>query len=202
ADPALLVGTITNRLPVELKDAALFFRGRWVEGKSQNIWKGLLSPKVPFRIDDLHLGKGEAQNEWLNTPFDQGPAAPGVNPGRGPSKETSTVSQPGKLMKSIFFPTRQGVSHANDGLRWLDESWRIGTLPALEGVGGTRYRDEVILVARVTVPSGAAETVAQHGASAARLWLGGLPRAGKQRPPLKGFLSQETYVRVYIPIKK
>jgi hypothetical protein len=157
---------------------------------------------VPFRIDDLHLGKGEAQNEWLNTPFDQGPVALSPTPARGSSRETSTVSQPGKLMKSIFFPTRQGVSFANDGLRWLDESWRIGTLPALEGMGGTRYRDEVILVARVVVPSGAAETVAQHGASATRLWLGDLPGAGKQRPALKGFLSQETYVRVYIPIKR
>jgi hypothetical protein len=51
------------------------------------------------------------------------------------------------------------------------------------------------------LPSGPAEEVSQDGVSATRLWLGHLPGEGN-REPLKGYLSQETYVRIYIPVPR
>ena len=63
-----------------------------------------------------------------------------------------------------------------------------------------RYREEVILVGRGPLVSDQSETVTQDGVSPSRLWLGRLPGADGQRPALHGVLTQETYVRVYIPV--
>ena len=49
--------------------------------------------------------------------------------------------------------------------------------------------------------SGPAETVSLDGCSPTRLWEGDLPGTAPQRPALSGQMSQETYVRVYIPLK-
>ena len=63
-----------------------------------------------------------------------------------------------------------------------------------------QHLHEVLVVGRAVVPSGAAETVSQNGASATRLWLGRLPGDPRGREPLEGKLSQETYVRVWAPV--
>ena len=43
------------------------------------------------------------------------------------------------------------------------------------------------------------ETVTMSGVSPTRLWLGTLPGEG-DRESLQGFLGQDTYVRIYIPV--
>ena len=76
----------------------------------------------------------------------------------------------------------------NNALRYLDQSWR------------RKNQDELILFGRVAAKSGPAEEVTQSPAGACRLWLG--PREpGKGRPALPGTLNQETYVRVFLPVR-
>jgi hypothetical protein len=65
-----------------------------------------------------------------------------------------------------------------------------------------RYRDEIILIARAPMLCDRAEDVSTHAASPSRLWLGELPGGERTRPALKGFITQETYLRVYIPVRE
>jgi hypothetical protein len=64
------------------------------------------------------------------------------------------------------------------------------------------YRDEAILVARVS-ENGLAESIMANptGPSVTKLWLKGLPGNLTGRQPVPGTLRQETYIRVYIPVK-
>ena len=55
---------------------------------------------------------------------------------------------------------------------------------------------------RVARQEGPAEKVTQDPASPSRLWLGQLPGPGKERPALNGTMTQETYVRLYLPVKE
>ncbi len=77
----------------------------------------------------------------------------------------------------------------NSGLRTVNQSWRLKD----------PFRDEVILVARTPYASGKASKVNDEGL--VQLWNDQLPDPATPCPPLTGFLSQETYVRVYIPVK-
>jgi hypothetical protein len=70
---------------------------------------------------------------------------------------------------------------------------------AVLNVGERRYLDEAILIGRVAIAPGTAEKVVDTNISPTRLWLGKLPGEG-EREPLPGFLGQDTYVRIYIPI--
>jgi hypothetical protein len=91
---------------------------------------------------------------------------------------------------ALFFEElNRGTSgDSNSCLRTLDQSWRLGL-------------GEAILLARFAPQQGPAETVTQHLASASRLWLGKLPAAGETRPALDGILRQDTYIRVFLPVK-
>jgi hypothetical protein len=61
---------------------------------------------------------------------------------------------------------------------------------------------EAILVAKTELRSGAASEIAADPGTPSRLWLGSLPSSGNTQPPeLVGMLRQETYVRVYLPIR-
>jgi hypothetical protein len=80
-------------------------------------------------------------------------------------------------------------------LRDLDQRWRLDP----------DNRQEVVLFGRA-MPAvgqnseGPAEDMTQSGLSPSRLWLGKLP-GEPNRPALIGTLFQETYVRVFIPVK-
>src|SRR5262249_60871815 len=87
------------------------------------------------------------------------------------------------------------------GLRGFAQPWRLQPLPEYPEPDRTPYRDEAVLVARTPMLSDKAELVSTHGASPSRLWVGALPGSGGERPHLPGFLVQETYLRVYIPVK-
>jgi hypothetical protein len=90
----------------------------------------------------------------------------------------------------------------NSGLRALDQGWRMrGMQGAPDNKVEKQYLDEAILVGRVAQAPAAAETITLSGVSPTRLWLGTLPGEG-ERESLQGFLGQDTYVRIYIPVSR
>jgi hypothetical protein len=82
-------------------------------------------------------------------------------------------------------------------MRYLDQSWRLARSRRDDPAS---WRDEVILVGHAATLEGRGEDVLGEPASATRLWLGKVPGPGEIRPPLNGTVSQETFVRVYIPV--
>ncbi len=90
---------------------------------------------------------------------------------------------------------RGGADLANAGLRHLDQSWRVG------GGGKESPADEAILVGRVRATGGAEPLMTDPaGPSGTTLWLRETPGSGP-RTPVPGTLRQETFVRVYVPIR-
>jgi hypothetical protein len=182
----LLSGTITSGLPVELEDVYLFVNkddgGRWY-------FLDRLLPDDPRRIDAVLKGTSKMEKDWVTggvagTPIRQN------TPGR---RNYGTVAQPaGSVIKRVLFTEAEGNSQVrNYALRNLDQTWRR-TDP-----------EEVMLFGRVAPKAGPAEEVARSPAAACRLWLGpgGPPGVNRPRPILPGTLNQETFVRVFIPVR-
>jgi hypothetical protein len=189
AQPDLLEGTITSHLPVDLKDVTLLYKDKAYEVP------GGLTQGLPRSINDLKIGAmaggGENLNLWLAKIFDErtSKAAKAVKIHQG---QSTTVLPARAHMKSLLFHAARTDANAdhNSQLRSLDESWRLKE----------SHREEVILIGRTAYVEGKAEDVSKNDVSASRLWLGGLPDSGKPRKDLEGTLSQETFVRVYIPV--
>jgi hypothetical protein len=208
-----LVGRITNNLPVELQGVALFYREKWYDLKN-------LAPGESRRVDPLFArdaqGQGRAFGEWLRDYQSLAPQSALAPSGRPINASFQMGQSAHRLVKAVLFhqayqgARREGAGApagwqaddwVNGGLRTFDQTWRIRPQPEVPVPARTRYRDEVVLVARTPLLSDRAEPVSEHGASASRLWVGRLPGQGEQRPGLAGFMTQETYVRVYIPVK-
>ena len=185
--PDLLTGTIRNDLPVELEEVYLF-QNRGEGGK----WYSLdrLQPHETRRVDALIRGDGKDTKGWITAPS-QAPAiakAPQQPTRRGFS--ASVEATPLVLKRMLFQEAEQANNRRSSSpLRFLDQSWRL------------RNQEELILVGRVARKEGQAEDVTRDPASATRLWLGGLPNPKEARPTLQGTLSQETYVRVFLPVR-
>ena len=87
----------------------------------------------------------------------------------------------------------EGVVPENASLRRLDQSWRLSA----------QNRSEVILVGRAVLPVGPAEESLSGPSAASRLWLRGLPGSGDREPMPRGSTGrQETWVRVYLPVRQ
>jgi hypothetical protein len=189
-----LWGTITNHLPVELQGVTLFYRGKWYS-------LGNLVPEGDRRVEPL-FERGEKARElaeWFNDPTVLRPAAAAGPAGRHLNPQLLANVSSSLRIKQLLFHEKYGDHDLyNSGLRGLDQSWRLdkhGEPAAL------RHREEVILVGRGPLVSDQSEAVTRGGDSPSRLWLGRLPAAGTERPALHGVLTQETYVRVFIPVK-
>jgi hypothetical protein len=160
-------------------------------------------PLVPKETRRLDLLPGSPLREW----FDQGgsplaPNLPVVPAGRNLSAENIQDRSFHRLTKQLlFYHLSRGQGFEQDAsTRGLDQSWRLERQP-VSGLEGD-YRDEAVLVARTPIVSDRAEAVLDSKHSPSRLWLGELPGAeGATRPPVRGFLTQESYVRVYIPVR-
>jgi hypothetical protein len=185
-----LSGTITSHLPVELRDVTLFYANRYYS-------LGTLTPGSPQRIDDK-MAQGNSPQTWFGQGLAEGNV--GRNPNRRPASYGQDAQPVGTYIKSILFHaysgdnTQQNVR--NSSLRFLDQKWRLDD----------KNRGEAILFGVAAPPAGLAsegnaEDVSKSGLSASKLWLGALPGDGKSRGAIQGTLSQETYVRVYIPVK-
>jgi hypothetical protein len=190
----VLWGTVTNHLPVVLQGVTLFYRGKWYP-------LGDLAPGEGRRVERLFEPgvKGGELAEWFNNRDVLRPGAAAGPAGRHLNPQLLADVSSYQYIKQLMFHGKSGGHDLyNSGLRHLDQSWRLdkhGEPAAL------RYREEVILVGRGPLVSDQAEAVTRGGVSPSRLWLGRLPGAGAERPALHGVLTQETYVRAYIPVK-
>ncbi len=178
-------GTITSRLPVSLDSVVLFYHNQRYE-------LGRLEPGAPRKLDDLSVGGfGGGPERGVDIWFTdvKGPAYvndPWNARYQPPQKYESAFG----IVKELMFSaadTNTGRP-CNSSLRYLDETWRL------------QAGNELIVVGRVPRQVAAAEQVSQDAATPTRLWLGQVPAPGEPRRPLAGKLSQETYVRVFIPL--
>jgi hypothetical protein len=178
-DGKAISGAFTNNLPAELQGTVLFFQGQWYA----------LGDLVPGESRDVGtlFERGEKRHslaDWLNDEA---------------LRPRSSLLPSYGLLRPLLFHDIGGVGRPNSGLRQLDQTWRVS--PQAES-GQRRYRDEAVLVARTPPRTGKAETVTQDGDSPSRLWLDELPGSRPQRPALSGYLQQETYVRIHIPLTR
>lgn len=171
------VGTITNQLPFELSDAHLIVGGG--RGGMVYSFDKPLVTDTPQRL--LSNRQGRTLADWLTSGVPQ----QGFGQNRpAPSDKTSI------FRRISFFQSDPGARQTrNVTMRNLDLSWRL------------RLKNEAILVARVAHKSGPAEQITADPISSSRLWLGKLPAANETRPPLLGTINQDTYIRVFIPVK-
>jgi hypothetical protein len=198
-----LVGRLHNKMPVDLTEVSLFFGGHWYALDD-------LPAGGFYRIDGMGIkfasGTRNLQ-QWMTDPFKNATLA-GLarSHARGRQEDPSGISPAteltgtARLMKSILFQNLDadplGTLGTSD-LRLLDQSWRVrGVRPPR---GELLFLDEAILVARAVRPPAPAEEVTRSGICPTLLWLGRLPGEG-EREPLPGFLAQDTYVRIYIPV--
>jgi hypothetical protein len=180
--PALR-GTVTNNLPVELKDAVLLHQkvyyplGDLRPGEATDITKAVAGGQ------GKHLDNWFRES-WWNVDL---PANPQYRRPKGITAHIPASS----LMKTLLFHKADAANPIrNSFFRHLDQGWRLSE----------KHQDEVILVGRLAPKTAAAEKINGEGLSPTRLWLGQLPGGNREWQPPAGTLSQETYVRVFIPV--
>jgi hypothetical protein len=191
ADPAAVTGSLVSNLPVGvLADPVLVYAGR--------VYK--LPPLTPGQKVDVPAvspeaadGGPRAEADWFAA--NAGPDTTQVVARAGDGSPTPGTQQP--LWRALFHERMKartpGSPLENASLRELDQSWRLADA----------NRDEVMLLAKVPAANGPAEQLltAPDGPAATTLWLKGLPGQGEARTAVPGTLRQETYIRVFIPLK-
>ncbi|HLJ98208.1 MAG TPA: hypothetical protein VKU02_33930 [Gemmataceae bacterium] len=184
-ESSLLSGKITSRLPVDLEDVVIY---TGIGGDAKWYSLGRLVPDGSVTVANIHAAGREAMSmeQWLEdvpAQYRRNAAASRLPYATTPADATITV------VKGLLFHQFDRKAQRNNALRFLDQSWRL------------RHKDEVVLFGRIPRQEGAAETLTAGGAAPTRLWLGSMPAMGQARPPLSGTLTQETFVRMIIPIR-
>jgi hypothetical protein len=181
-DPDQLMGTVRNRLPFELNDAGIIYLNKWfpldapLEGKSE---RPVAVSRDPSGIVGIE--------RWA-------PPVVGTEGDRTSSKfEASAVVQ------TLCFHEAVDLNKhwTNHFFRRLDESWRLSDKDR-HLYQGTR---DAVLFARLPRNDGAAERVNADAHTPTRLWLGDLPGGQKTRPALAGSMIQDTYIRIFLPVR-
>jgi hypothetical protein len=200
ADPKGLVGTITSHLPVEkFSDVALFWHGHAYDLGTELPTGVAKAVNMSAETGRGPTGVESSVRDWLTDLSKRYAGAPkSVPKGQNPygSFDAGTTTQPNFRLWDVLF-TEIAADHMrtqapNASLRRLDQSWRVGD----------DRSDQAILVLRIPTREAQAEEMTQSPESPSRLWLGELPTNGGTRPALHGTLKQETYVRVFIPVKQ
>ena len=203
-----VTGKIENNLPVDLEDVTLFYRGKWYR-LSKELKEGrLVRDGGFFDVTNLKMGDpGAPGQQPLDSWFRDPTILATARPASGSSRRTGWQGVPqgvpswtDEKKEMLFYQER--LNALNSGLRTLNQAWRLEQRPTEYGPEkNLPYREEVILVARAAAapPNTPGHEVNDKGL--VRLWNDKLPGAADKCPPLSGFLSQETYVRVYIPVK-
>lgn len=193
----ILVGSITNNLPVEnFMDVALFWRGK-VFSLPKEFPIGVPSP-ISFSAE-AGVDNVENVKDWLKSPkrYPEGgsPWTPPVVSRGFQSSDNGSTSNPNFRLWPILFSDIVTDDHRqyapNASLRRIDQSWRVGL----------DRPEQAMLVMRLPTREEEAESMTKSPLSPSRLWLGALPTAGGQRPAIQGRLKQETYIRVFIPVR-
>jgi hypothetical protein len=195
-DGTALVGTLVNHLPVELQGVGLFYRGQWYTVP-------VLMPGQRLEVQSL-FERGVARKpvaDWFNDPA-WTPRVPVAAFNEASRPQVLGAQKSYRALKPLMFHALSGNAEADDsGLRPLDQSWRLQPLSMVPTPPQLQYLDEAILVGRAPSVTDRAEAVTAGGSSPSRLWLDALPGTRPDRPALDGHLSQETYVRVFIPVR-
>jgi hypothetical protein len=206
-DVSGLTGRLTNNLPVALQDVCLFYDNQWY-------YLGNLAPGERRRVDDVFARDAQGQRkpitEWFDgrRPADNKPyLAPNVALApSGRSVNAAFLNDRGSyaLLKALMFYERANRAATNAGLRRIDQSWRLDEQLVYpdEQERARKYRAEAILVARAPMLCDHAEQVTKDGATPAQMWLGELPGPGQDRPTMRGVITQETFLRVFIPVQR
>lgn len=182
-EPQKVTGTITNQLPVALNNVYLIYG----TGTNKASVYALAQPLQPGEAQEINLSRLESKHisDWFTNQTPAGNFNQSVSRGT----RAGTIDKDEILHRLMFHEFVPPASRAqNASMRDLDESWRI------------RLKNEIILVGRAPKASNASELVTRSPSSPSRLWIGRLPSAEKP-PELLGTMSQDTFVRVFLPIK-
>jgi hypothetical protein len=199
------LGEIVNNLPVPIDDVVVLYNG-----KIHTRVKQLPPDGQPVSIDDILRNPLEQREEFvandkiLKPPDDPRPRArnefvpPPDRKMMAPSGIANYAPEPPyKLLKRMMnYDALVRKEWSNAGARNLDHTWRIKA----QGEKDV-HRDEVILIGRIGPKDASADEVTSKGFTPTALWLGRLPGTTDKRPKIDGSLRQETYIRVYIPVK-
>jgi hypothetical protein len=181
-------GTLKSNLAVDLDDVWIFYADRCYP-----IDRGLPAGKdgPPLKVN-LTIQQAQQASQWVAQ----------RDRDTRPTTSQGTYDPIGSV-KQIMFLEHLDVTRslANHSQRRLDFSWRLGPEPP-EIVLERRPR-EAILVARVPLRSGHAESIADDASRPlpTQLWLGALPDSGGSRPPLVGTLNHDTFIRMILPLR-
>jgi len=197
-DPSKVFGSFTLNLPAPvLSDCVLFYAGQAYPLPGGTIRPGEAVRPVWDKLVPAaqYLQKEGGLDELLrrapNYTDSKGRVRVVTPQAGGPTTAFGEVPPWGVLFHEGTLSHGEGVIPRNASLRRLDQSWRLNP----------DNRDEVILVGRVTTPAGSPAEEALSGPGAAsRLWLRKLPGSGP-RTPIPGTGRQETWVRVYLPVR-
>lgn len=193
-EPSAVTGTIVNRMPLgEIQDAVVIYAGQG--------YPNVLGTLVPGVERQIVLKKDKATIDWLTKEGTAAGQLLGHETGRSrrPSMndyDMAEMSRSAFPMLGVLFheavPRKDDKAKLqNASLRHLDQSWRLSE----------RNRNEVIIVGKIAATTGPADEAFGDKYSPSELWLKGMPGDGRKRTPVPGAGRQETYVRLYLPIK-
>jgi hypothetical protein len=178
----VLTGSITSELPAELTNVYLFYQGKFYELPN-------LAPRAARKLEPpLNVHGGKQLEEWFQNV--QIPAQNFNNPWQQQRNRGQTMQSAQGIIKDLMFGDKDTTAGhpRNTTLRFLDETWQLNR------------PGEAIVVGWLPRLEKAAESVSTDPASPSRIWLGQLPEPGKPRPSLAGKMTQEAYVRIFIPV--
>jgi hypothetical protein len=196
-----VIGTFVNHLPIPvLSDCVAFYAG-----EAYPLPGGTIRPGETIR---LVMDKGTPASQWLQKEsrleevlrrvpsYADRPTTAKIASAQPATSGSQALLDNSFPFWGVFFHEAslsfgEGVIPRNASLRWLDQSWRLDQA----------NRSEVILVGRAAPPIGAAEETLSGPSAPSRLWLKGIPGTGGARTPIPGTGRQETWVRVYLPVK-
>lgn len=199
-DRSRVVGTFRHNLPVpELTECVALYAGRAHPIPGDVILRG--------QTVRLVLIQGTGAPDWFRTNAKLDPLLkrvqayadrPGQKNVERQQLQQTEFTGPLPLLGALFHESSlrndEGVVARNASLRRLDQSWRLAEY------NSDYARDEVVIVGRTAPPLGPAEETLTGPDSPSTLWLKGLPGAGERRP-LPGTARQETWVRLYLPVR-
>jgi hypothetical protein len=182
-----LEGWIQSGLPVDLEDTALLYNNTLYElhtlaANQQVTMQAATQNKFLSGID-----------KWLQQPYMRSDfhAEQGMTLGR--MDDSQGQKPPCGYVKAMLFSSDPLNTLSKGRNRYLDESWRLADT--------RRRQEEAILIGRVAPQNARSEDVTAGVTCPTRLWLDRLPKDGGSRPALPGKLTQDTIVRVFIPVQ-
>ncbi len=195
-----LVGSITYNLPLKDVDQAYAV----YRGKVYPFEKAVV-PGLPVELNLSDKSKQEAQETVFENDSrfiyreqendDELGGGWGGRRSNTPKVTTTAANKDPLALWGLLF--HQHASHTkglqNGTLRSLDQSWRLSET----------NDSEVILLFRLKRAKGKAEDLATaaDSPSPTNVWLHGLPGRGTDKRDDQGIIQQDTYVRVYLPVK-